>query len=190
MKTENKYITVIYKLYAEDDGEKELVEEATNQHPFQFVSGLGFALEAFETEITKLKKGDDFNFSIPKEKAYGEYDEEHVIDLGKETFEVDGNINEKYIAVGKVVPLMDSEGRRVNGIILDITDDNVKVDLNHPLAGSDLLFIGKVTENRVATEEEISQLAKMISGEGCCGCDSCEGECEEHHCGEDCNHCN
>ena len=43
---ENKYITVTYKLYAIEDGEKDFTEEATTEHPFQFISGLGLSLEA------------------------------------------------------------------------------------------------------------------------------------------------
>ena len=62
---ENKYITVAYKLYVMQDGQKTLVEEATVEHPFQFISGLGTTLERFETEITALKKGDKFEFVIP-----------------------------------------------------------------------------------------------------------------------------
>ena len=68
---ENKYITVAYKLYVMQDGQKTLVEEATVEHPFQFISGLGTTLERFETEITALKKGDKFKFVIPTAEAYG-----------------------------------------------------------------------------------------------------------------------
>ena len=55
---ENKYITVAYKLYAMIDGEKELIEEAPAEHPFQFITGIGYTLERFEKEITALAKGD------------------------------------------------------------------------------------------------------------------------------------
>ena len=53
---ENKYITVAYKLYTMEDGEKELFEEAKAEHPFQFISGLGTTLEDFENQITALSK--------------------------------------------------------------------------------------------------------------------------------------
>ena len=59
---ENKYITVAYRLYAIADGKKELLEEATVEHPFQFISGIGYTLDKFEKEITALSKGDNFNF--------------------------------------------------------------------------------------------------------------------------------
>ena len=49
---ENKYITVAYRLYAIADGKKELLEEATVEHPFQFISGIGYTLDKFEKEIT------------------------------------------------------------------------------------------------------------------------------------------
>ena len=45
---ENKYITLAYKLYTIENGEKEFTEEAPAEHPFQFISGLGLTLESFE----------------------------------------------------------------------------------------------------------------------------------------------
>ena len=59
---ENKYITVAYKLYTVEDGEKELFEETNAEHPFQFISGLGTTLESFENQITALSKGDKLPF--------------------------------------------------------------------------------------------------------------------------------
>ncbi len=50
---ENKYITVAYKLYTMEDGEKELFEEAKAEHPFQFISGLG--------NPRRLRKPDNFS---------------------------------------------------------------------------------------------------------------------------------
>ena len=47
----NKYVTVAYKLYVMDKGEKVLVEEAPKAHPFQFISGLGYTLERFENDF-------------------------------------------------------------------------------------------------------------------------------------------
>ena len=93
------------------------------------------------------------------------------------------------IFAGNVVPLMDSEGHRLNAQVVEVTDSHVKVDLNHPLAGCDLNFVGEVVEMRDATNEEIQGLINMMSGEGCsCGCDSCggdcEGGCEGGHCHE------
>ncbi len=177
----NKYITVAYTLYAVEDGEKDLVEEAKAEHPFQFISGLGTTLEAFESQIVGLNKGDKFEFTIPVAEGYGEYVEEHVLDLPKDMFMVDGRFDSEMISEGKVVPLMDSEGRRLNGTVVEVKDDIVIMDMNHPLAGADLLFTGSVVENRIATPEEVQGMINMMSGEGGCGCDSCgDGGCGDH----------
>ena len=64
---ENKYITVAYKLYTTEDGKRDLVEETAAEHPFQFISGLGTTLEAFESQIVNLHKGDlNLLFLLPK----------------------------------------------------------------------------------------------------------------------------
>ena len=65
---ENKYITVAYKLYTTEDGKRDLVEETAAEHPFQFISGLGTTLEAFESQIVNLIKETNLNllFLLPK----------------------------------------------------------------------------------------------------------------------------
>lgn len=186
---DNKYITVAYKLYTIEDGEKELFEEAKAEHPFQFISGLGTTLDDFEREIAGLSKGSPFSFSIPADKAYGAYDEQQVFDLAKTVFEVNGKFDNEHVKVGAIVPLMTGDGQRVNAIVAEIKPDAVVVDLNHPLAGADLLFEGQVIESRPATNEEIQEMVKILSGEGGCGCGgNCGGGCEGG-CGGGCGGC-
>ena len=193
---ENKYITVAYKLYAIEDGEKDFTEEATAEHPFQFISGLGLTLESFEDQVKSLKAGDKFDFTIACADAYGDFDEEHVIDLPKQIFEVDGKFDSERIVAGNVVPLMTSEGQRINGTVQEVKADVVVMDMNHPLAGCDLNFVGEVIESRPATNEELAEIARMMSGGGCsCGCDSCGDDCgdgcgdhDHQGCGCGCNH--
>ena len=180
---DNKYISVAYKLYTVDkDGKKELMEEAKADHPFQFISGLSTTLEDFEKHIVGLNKGDKFDFTIPASKAYGEYTEEHVYELPKQIFEIDGKFDEERIVPGNVVPLMDSEGRRLNGTVVEIKPEIVVVDMNHPFAGADLSFEGEVVESRPATNEEIQEVVTMMAGGGGCGCDSCG--CDDDDCGD------
>ncbi|NDV58668.1 peptidylprolyl isomerase [Bacteroides sp. 519] len=181
----NKYITVAYKLYAVEDEEKDFIEEATAEHPFQFISGLGTTLETFEEQIINLNPGDKFEFTIPSLEAYGEYFEEHVIDLPKDIFIIDGRFDSEMIQEGKVVPLMNAEGQRLNGTVLEVKADVVVMDMNHPLAGADLFFAGEVVENRVATPEEVQGMINMMTNEGGCGCGSCDGDCDDEGCGHD-----
>lgn len=178
---ENKYITVAYKLYAIEEGEKDFTEEATAENPFQFISGLGLTLESFEDQVKDLNPGDKFDFTIACEDAYGEFDDDHVIELPKNIFEVDGKFDSERITEGNVVPLMTSDGQRLNGTVQEVKEDVVVMDMNHPLAGCALNFVGEVIESRPATNEELAEVAKMMSGGGCnCGCDSCgDGGCGE-----------
>mgnify|MGYP000575594466 FL=1 len=181
---ENKYITLAYKLYTIENGEKEFTEEAPAEHPFQFISGLGLTLESFENQVKDLNKGDKFDFTIKAEEAYGEYDEEHVIDLPKNIFEIEGKFDSERVVEGAVIPLMTSEGQRINGSVVEVKDDVVVMDMNHPLAGCDLNFVGEVTENRPATNDELAEMARMMSGGGCGG--GCNGGCDCGDCGDGC----
>ncbi len=188
---ENKYITVAYKLYSIEDGERDFEEEASADHPFQFISGLGLTLEAFENQVKDLKPGDKFDFTIPADEAYGAYDDEHVIDLPKDIFVVEGKFDDERVIEGAVIPLMTAEGQRINGSVVEVKEDVVVMDMNHPLAGCDLNFTGEVVESRPATNEELAEVARMMSGGGCsCGCDDCGGGCgdHDHGCGEGCCH--
>ena len=179
---ENKYITLAYKLYSIENGEKEFTEEAPAEHPFQFISGLGLTLEAFESQVKDLKKGDKFDFTIKAEEAYGEYDEEHVIDLPKNIFEIEGKFDSERVVEGAVIPLMTSEGQRITGSVVEVKDNVEVMDMNHPLAGCDLNFVGEVTENRPATNDELAEMARMMSGGGCGG--GCNGGCDCGDCGD------
>ena len=191
----NRYIAVAYRLYTKDkEGNRELVENATKEQPFQFVSGLGMTLDDFEKQIENLEKDGEFDFELTPEQAYGEYEEERVIKVPRQTFEIDGRLDKQYIYEGAVVPLQNADGQRFNGLIKKIEDKEVTLDLNHPLAGKTLIFMGEVVDSREATKEEITATLKMLTGEGgCgCGCDECEGCDSDHHHHDDhcgCGHC-
>ena len=87
------YIAVTYDLYCGEP--EELMERATEKQPFTFYSGIGMALDRFEKEILATELNGTFDFTIPAEEAYGEYDDEAVITLEKEIFSVDGKIDEE-----------------------------------------------------------------------------------------------
>lgn len=183
--TANKTVLAEYELFVdgEKEGELELMEKSTVQQPLSFIYGVGMMLPKFEESIFGMEAGSAFDFTINNEDAYGEYDDESVLDLDRAIFEVDGKLDEEMIFEGNVVPLMDNEGNRINAQIVSVNDTHVKVDLNHPLAGENLHFKGKVIEVREATEKELASL----SGDGGCGCgSSCgEGGCGDGGCNSD-----
>ena len=185
-KADNKYITVAYKLYTVEDGEKDFTEEAPATHPFQFISGLGMTLEAFESQLNNLNQGDTFDFTLTPEEAYGDYNDEHVIDLPKEIFMIDGKFDNEHVVEGAVLPLMTNDGQRINGSVVEVKEDVVVMDMNHPLAGCSLNFVGEVITSRAATNEEITEAVQMMSG-GCGGsCGGCGGGCGDGECGDSC----
>lgn len=189
----NKMVSVTYDLYVGGENEEpELMEQATAQNPLTFCFGIGMMLAEFEKNLHGLKVSDTFDFKIDSKDAYGEYDDENLVDLPREIFEVDGKLDENMVFVGNVVPLMDSDGTRINAQVVEISDKTVKVDFNHPLAGETLHFKGSVLEVRDATEQE---LASFMGG-GCSGgCSGCGGGCGDDHdaegsscgCGSDCD---
>ncbi|MDR0871991.1 MAG: FKBP-type peptidyl-prolyl cis-trans isomerase [Prevotellaceae bacterium] len=172
-----KMVTATYDLYVDGENEEELMEQATEQQPLVFCFGIGMMLERFEQNLKGKKAGDKFDFVIDHSEAYGEYDDESVVDLPKNIFEVDGKFDNEMIAEGSFVPLMDSEGNRVSATVVKVGDTTVTVDLNHPLAGENLHFIGEILEVRDATEEELIAILNPSCGGGCssdcsdgCGC--------------------
>lgn len=181
---DNKYITATYELYVMTDGQKELKEKATEEHPFQFITGLGGTLDTFEKQLKNLNKGDKFEFTIPASEAYGEFEEENIRRVPKSMFEIEGKFDAERIFEGNVIPLMDNEGHHFYGTVTEVAADSVVIDLNHPLAGKDLTFSGVIIESRPATNEEIQEEIKMMSGGGGCGCGCGGDDCNDEECGE------
>lgn len=165
----NKFVSLSYDLNVGEGEERELMERATAETPLDFIYGTNSMLEAFENNIDGLAVGDSFDFVLTPDQAYGEYDDEHVVDLPRNIFEQDGKLNEEVIFEGNMVPMMDSNGNRLNGSVVAVKDDVITMDFNHPLAGETLNFTGKVLTVRESTPEEI---AAIFAPEGGCGCGS------------------
>ena len=191
--SDHKIITLSYDLYIKgEDGEPALYERAPKEKPFQFISGIGYTLDLFEKNTIDLKAGDTFDFDIPCAEAYGEYDEANVIELQKSIFTRDGKFDDEHVKVGYVIPLSDGQ-QTFNATVTEIRDDIVVVDLNHPLAGDDLTFKGRIIESRSATDEEVDAVLHPkhscggcggSCGDSCGGCGSCDDDNHDCKCGQ------
>jgi FKBP-type peptidyl-prolyl cis-trans isomerase SlyD len=178
MKIDHKtMVSLIYRLReAGIDGK--VIEELQENKPLKFVFGTGRLLPEFEANIRSLNPGDNFNFNLTADQAYGERREEMIIDVPLSVFEVDGKVDENICRVGNEVPMMDGSGNPLYGTINEIAGDFVKMDFNHPMAGVELSFSGKILEVREATEAEMSASSASCSG--------CEGH-DHSDCGGSCN---
>ncbi|MCF8333975.1 MAG: peptidylprolyl isomerase [Bacteroidales bacterium] len=150
----NKVVTLVYKLQ-ENDEQGEVVEQVQEEKPFVFLYGSGHMLPKFEENLEGLSQEESFNFKIGKDDAYGDFQDNAVVDVPKKIFEVDGELREDLLQVGQVIPMEDKEGNQLTGIVKEVQDDKVIMDFNHPMAGKDLYFSGKVMEVRDATQEEL-----------------------------------
>jgi len=152
--SDEKVVTLVYELKV-DNSEGDVVETVKEDKPFVFLYGAGLMLPKFEEHLSGLKAGDKFEFTLKSDEAYGKATEEAVMDLPKNIFEVEGKIEEGLLKEGNVIPMQNNEGQKFNGVVMEIGDENVKMDFNHPLAGDDLHFTGHIMDVREATKEEL-----------------------------------
>lgn len=98
-------MSISYSLYIDEDGEKRLVEETKAGQPFQFISGFGIALDAFEQQLTSLEVGAKFDFALTKDQAYGDYREDMKLDLEREVFSINGHFDHEHVYEEAIIPL-------------------------------------------------------------------------------------
>jgi FKBP-type peptidyl-prolyl cis-trans isomerase 2 len=108
---------------------------ATDEDPFEFTIGEKNMLPGFENAVIGMQKGDTKTITLPPEEAYGPYKEEHVYMTDRSGFPPDINLE-----VGKRLKVRLKDGQIAVVTIKHITDDNVVLDVNDPLAGKTLTF--------------------------------------------------
>jgi len=195
----NRVVSIIYEL-RKNNQDGEIVETLSQENPMTFLLGSGNLLPKFEEKLLGLKAGEKFQFILSSEDAYGSVQENAIVDVPISIFEVDGKTDTNLLQPGNVIPMMDREGRRLNGLVKEINTETVTMDFNHPMAGESLHFTGEVTEIREASEEEMQHghihQSCGCSGGGCgdgscsdkgdggCGCD--DGSCSTEDSGGGC----
>ena len=184
---DQKVVKATYALYINgENGKEELMEQATAETPLVWCQGEGMMLPAFEAQMAGKGEGDSFDFVLKAADAYGEYIHEGLMDLPKKMFfNGDGEFDEERVYVGAIVPMNTVDGQIVKAQVCEITDDQVTIDLNHPYAGEDLHFTGKILEIRDVTEGELKAIRNPHGCGKCHGqCNDCEkGDCNGKHCG-------
>ena len=181
---QNKVVEFVYEL--EVDGQ--VVDKTVKERPLDYIHGTGSLLPKLEEHIEGMQAGDTFDVTLSPADGYGEVDPSRIIDLPKGAFEVNGEIREDLLVPGNTIPMMNSMGGVIPGVVLEVTEDTVKMDLNHRMAGKTLHFTGEVVSVREATEKELTE---GLHGEyiHSCGCGGCGGhggcgDCEGGNCSE------
>jgi len=193
-----KHVAVHYQLtgYEATEGDEkpeiEEIEQTKEGHPFEFIFGVGQLIQGFERNIEGLQEGDKFDFVLSPAEAYGEYDEEKVIALPKKFFcdPQTGKFLSQFVMEGGEVPLQNQNGDIIQATVQKITQDEVVCDVNHPLAGMTLHFVGHIHDVREATEQDKIDYMRQMTGHVEGGCGGCHGGgCHGGSCGGDCSGC-
>ena len=179
--TANAVVEFSYEL--EVDGK--VVDQCPKERPLDYIHGTGSLLPKLEEAIEGMEPGCTFDVTLAPVDAYGEIDPSRVIDLPKAAFEVNGEIREDILVPGNTIPMMNSMGAVIPGVVLEVTADSVKMDLNHQMAGKTLHFTGEIVSVREATEKELTEGLHGEYVHSCGGCGGCGGH--DGGCGGDCH---
>lgn len=174
----NKVVSVAYKLRLNSKN-GEVVETVTSKAPLTFLFGSGYLLPKFEDHLAGLKTGDAFDFHLPSEDAYGDFNPESILHIPLQSFQIEGKVDYELVKIGNTIPMQDGEGNRLTGVVKAIEENTVTMDFNHPLAGNHLFFTGEITDIRQATEDELhhGHVHHHNSGNDCSHCDDGSGGC-------------
>ncbi|MCH8904173.1 MAG: FKBP-type peptidyl-prolyl cis-trans isomerase [Bacteroidetes bacterium] len=153
--SENKVVQLIYEL-RKSDAKGKIVEKIEELSPLTFLYGTGSMLKAFEANLNGLEVDAEFEFILKTDEAYGAPKDENIMEMPKDNFIKEGQLQEDLLKIDNYIALQDENGHSFNARVLEVNKKTVKMDFNHPLAGKDLHFKGKVTNIREASEEEKS----------------------------------
>lgn len=142
----NSVVSVNYTGTLQDDS---VFDTSEGKDPLTFLVGHGQMIPGFEEEMLGAKIGESRTFTLEAERAYGERDENGVIEMPKENFPDDFELE-----VGMTL-VADMQGQPAPFRVLTIGSETVTVDFNHFLAGQTLTFKVEVVELRDATKEEV-----------------------------------
>lgn len=153
--------TVVVMHYAVSDSEGTLIDSSYDGQPMAIIQGTGYLIPGLENALEGHQQGDKFEVSVSCEQAYGPRHDEYVQTVPKEVMQ---GVEE--LAVGTQLRATTDDGEQTV-IVIDVTEDEVTVDGNHPLAGIDLSFDVEILEVREATAEELEH--GHVHAEGGCG---------------------
>jgi FKBP-type peptidyl-prolyl cis-trans isomerase 2 len=110
-------------------------DETTSENPLEFTIGDQKIIPGFEKEVVGMEPGEKKSFSISSDDAYGPYNENAVVETSRNALPDDVDPH-----VGMRLQARDQNGNPIPVVVSEVTEDKIKLDANHPLAGQDLNF--------------------------------------------------
>ena len=144
---DGQVVSMHYTLHV--DGQ--VVDSSEEGEPLQFIQGMGHIIPGLEHELYEMKIGDSKKVIVAAKDGYGEIDTEAYMDVPRDSFPTDVPLE-----IGTELELRDQSDHPVYARIETISEENVRLNMNHPLAGKELHFNVKIADLRAATEEEVS----------------------------------
>ncbi|MGM0516861.1 MAG: FKBP-type peptidyl-prolyl cis-trans isomerase [Pseudomonadota bacterium] len=136
----------VHHVMRDDDGQ---VLAETQVDGFEYIHGHGNLIPGLEAALEGHAEGDEIEVTVEPEDAYGLHDAEAVVDVPIERIDAKAEL-----VPGNMVEAHGPEGR-IEMLILEVGENTVKVDLNHPLAGFRLHFSARIGPIRDAHPDEI-----------------------------------
>ncbi|MDR0569171.1 MAG: peptidylprolyl isomerase [Spirochaetaceae bacterium] len=161
----DRVISIDYTL---TDTENQHLDTTADAEPFSYLHGHANIIPGLEQALEGKTPGDRIHITVPAAEAYGERDEELIIQIPLENFQ-----DAEEVEPGMQFEAHTPAGSRVL-TVAGVAGDIVTVDGNHPLAGLDLIFDVTVTDVREASAEELA--CGHVHAPHACGCG---GGCED-----------
>lgn len=156
--TQHSAVTIHYRL---SDQEGRLLEDSFDSEPMLYLHGTENLIPGLEAALDGKSKGEKLDVTISAEEAYGPYHDGLRQAVPLEAF---GNI-EDIVPGMRFIAETEMGQRPVQ--VMEVKDDVVIVDGNHPLAGQSLNFSVEIVDVREASAEEIAH--GHIHAQGGCG---------------------
>lgn len=113
-----------------------IFDSSAGRSPLEFTVGSGQVIKGFDEGVAGMNQGETKIINIPVEDAYGPANEDMVFTLNRTDIP-----NDIPLEVGMTLNMHeDGNPQPIPVIVRDLTDTNVTLDANHPLAGQDLTF--------------------------------------------------
>ena len=113
----------------------ETFDKSEGREPLEFEVGSGMVIKGFDDGVTGMAVGDKKTINIPADEAYGPKNPEMIIDMPKDRFP-----NDMEIEVGMPLSMSDGQGQQFQVVVAEVQEEVIILDANHPLAGEDLIF--------------------------------------------------